>query len=231
MTMLAQPRSRLWDILDAGTLREMGLTLLIVSLVLFVSAMLLLGANVSELRQGYARVQQSNGALLELASVDTEILRVEMTVRGYVLSGDPMYLTWKQMETSALQDRVASFDSVFRDDPAQMANVKTLKRLLNEHRVFFDDLSRRAPSDRAAVIADIIAYSKRVGRRSIEDHLLTMRANEMKSLAQQQLLAETRVVNAYRNAIGISAAALLFASLGFTLLLQDRRRSRRRNER
>ncbi len=228
MTMLAQPRSRFWDMLDAGTLREMGLPLLIVSLVLFVSAMTLLSANVSELRQGYARVQQSNEALLELAAVDTDILRVEMTVRGYVLSGDPVYLTWKQMEASVLHDRVAGFDAVFRDNPVQMANVVTLRRLLGEHRAYFDDLVRRAPGDRTRVIAAIIDYSKKVGRRGIEDHLLAMRANEMKTLAQRQVLAETRVVSAYRYAIGMSAAALLFASLGFAILVRDRRVSRRR---
>lgn len=229
MSMLAQPRSRYWDILDAGILREMGLPMLVVALVLFVSAMTLLSANVSELRQGYARVQQSNEALLELEAVNSDILRLEMTVRGYVLSGDPIYLTWKQMGASALQDRLATFDSQFRNDAVQMAYVKTLKVLLTDQSVFFDGLVRRTPSDRNGVIADIIGYSKKVGRRPIEDQLLAMRANEMKSLAQQQVQAERRVVSAYRYAIGMSAAALLFASLGFALLVHDRRVSRRKS--
>ena len=228
MSLLAQPRSRFWDILDAGMLREMGLPLVVVSLVLFVSAMTLLSANISELREGYARVQQSNQALLELEAVNSDILRVEMTVRGYVLSGDPAYLTWKQMGLSALHDRVGAFDSVFRDDAVQMANVKTLKGLLAEHGAFFDDLVRRASSDHDRVVADIVGYSRKVGRRPIEDHLLAMRATEMRNLAQHQIQAETRVVSAYRYAIGMSAAALLFASLGFAILVHDRRQTRRR---
>ncbi len=228
MSLLAPSRSRFWDIWEAGILRETGLPMLVVSLVLFVSAMTLLGANVSELRQGYARVQHSNEALLELEAVNSDILRLEMTVRGYALSGDPNYLTWKQMGASVLQDRVAAFDSMFRDDATQMANLKTLKALLGEHRAFFDDLTRRARSDRGRVIADIVAYSKRVGRRGIENQLLAMRAYEMKALAQQQVLAETRVVSAYRYAIGMSAAALLLAGVGFALLVHDRRTIRRR---
>jgi CHASE3 domain sensor protein len=227
MTMLAPPRSRLWDVLDTGILREMGLPMLVVSLVLFVSAMTLLGANVSELRQGYARVQQSNEALLELESVNNDILRVEMTVRGYILSGDPIYLTWKQLGSSAMRDRLASFDSVFERDPIQRANVKTLKALLDVHGAFFDSLAKRVPTDRNQVVAEIVAYGRRVGRRNIENLLLEMRAREMKELAQQQVLSETRVVSAYRYAIGMSAAALLLASLGFALLVHDRRIARR----
>lgn len=225
MTMLATPRSRFWDVLDAGILREMGLPMLVVSFVLFVSAMTLLSANVSELRQGYVRVQQSNEALLELESVNNDILRIEMTVRGYILSGDPIYLTWKQLGTSAMHDRVATFDSVFGRDPDQMANVKKLRALLIEHGAFFDSLAKRVPTDRERVIAEIVAYGRRIGRRNIENQLLMMRAREMKELGQQEVLSETRVVNAYRYAIGMSAAALLLAGLGFALLVHDRRRS------
>jgi len=225
--MLAPQRLRLWDVLDAGILREMGLPMLVVSLVLFVSAMTLLGANVSELRQSYARVQQSNEALLELESINNDILRVEMTVRGYILSGDPIFLTWKQYGTSAMLDRLATFDSVFNRDSDQAANVKKLRALLIEHSAFFDSLAKRVSSDRDRVVSEIVAYGKRVGRRNIENLLMDMRAREMKELAEQQVRAETRVVSAYRYAIGMSAAALLLAGLGFALLMHDRRNTRR----
>lgn len=223
---LAAPRSRVWEILEAGILREMGLPMLVVSLVLFVSAMTLLGANVSELRRGYARVQQANEALLELETVNNDILRIEMTVRGYALSGDPIYLTWKQMAESGLHDRVAGFDTIFGDN--QRANVRELKRLLAEHCFFFDRLAERVPKERDAVVAAVVAYGKNVGRKRIEDLLLVMRSAEMKNLAQEQVLAENRVVNAYFYAIGMSAAALLFAGFGFALLVHDRRGRRGR---
>lgn len=227
MTMVAPSRARFWDVFDTGVLREMGLPMLIVSLVLFVSAMTLLSTNVSELRQSYARVQEANEALLELESVHNDILRVEMTVRGYLLSGDTIYLTWKQFGTSAMMDRLATFDTVFGRDPEQRINVKKLKMLLLEHCAFFDRLAARAPTEHDRVVAEIVAYGRRVGRRGIENLLLTMRAREMKILGLQQADAETRVVDAYRYAIGMSAAALLLASLGFTLLVHDKRLSRR----
>lgn len=220
-------KKRFWDIVEAGILRELGLPTLIVSLVLFVSAMTLLGANVSELRQGYARVQRANEALLELETVNNDILRIEMSVRGYVLSGDPAYLTWKQMASSALHDRVASFDTIFADDAVQTANVKTLRALLDEHAQYFDRLSLRVRKEREPVIAEIVAYSKRIGRRGIEDVLVAMRSRAMKELASQQTLAETRVVDAYRYAIGMSALALLLAGVGMTLIVHDRRSARR----
>jgi|GEM_PF-1260785 len=223
---LAAPRARAWDILEAGILREMGLPMLVVSLVLFVSAMTLLGANVSEMRRGYARVQQANEALLELETVNNDILRIEMTVRGYALSGDPIYLTWKQMAESGLHDRVAVFDTTFGEN--QHANVANLKHLLAEHCYFFDRLAERVPNEREAVVAAVVAYGKKVGRKGIEDLLVAMRSVEVKKLAQEQVLAENRVINAYCYAIGMSAAALLFAGFGFALLAHDRRGRRSR---
>lgn len=223
MSTLGWPRSNAGDGIHAGTLRELGLPMLMVSLVLFVSAMTLLGANISELRQGYARVQQSNQALLELSGVSNYILKVEMAVRGYALSGDPIFLTWKKLGARGMRSHIAVFDTMFGSDPDQRANLNELKQLLDEHSAYFELLVQRVPKDREHVIGEIVAYSKRVGRHKIEDLLGVMRAHEMKELAQQQVLAETRVVSAYRYAIGMSAVALLLAGLGFALLVQDRR--------
>lgn len=222
---------RLWEFVDAGILREMGLPTLVVSLVLFVSAMVLLGANISELREGYLRVQHSNLALLELEGVDNDILRIEMTVRGYVLSNDPIYLTWKEMSSSRLHDRVAGFDVLFGHDPGQRSRLKRLRRLLDEHCLYFDSLAKRAPAEHRQVVSEILDYGKKIGRRGIEDTLVEMRTAEMRELAEGQLQSENRAVQAYGYAIGMAAAALFLAGIGFALLVHDRRITRRNLQR
>lgn len=225
---VAAPDKRFWKFLDVGILGEMGLPTLVVSLVLFVSAMTLLGANVSELREIYSRVQHSNQVLLDLEGVDNDILRVEMCVRGFVLSGDPIYLTWKEMSAAKLRDRVGGFDTLFGDDPKQRNRLARLRQLLDDHDTYFNELARRAPKEHERVSSEILAYGKKVGRRDIEDTLIEMRTTEMKSMAEEQLHAEKRVISAYRYAIGMSAAALVLAALGFALAIHDRRAGRRR---
>jgi CHASE3 domain sensor protein len=220
-------RSRFWEIFEHGVLREIGYPALIVSLVMFVSAMALLGANVSELRRSYARVQHANEALLQIAMVNTDILRAEMTVRGYALNGDPIYLRWKDGAYKTLGGRIKSFQTMFAEDPVQQANFRRLRVLLGEHRAYFERLATRVPTERAAVSAEILDYGKRVGRRGIETMLVVMRDHEMEQLAEQQRFAEAQVKQAYGYAVGISGIALFLGALGFALVIHDRRLTRR----
>lgn len=217
---------RFWDFLERGLLRELGVPALAASLVLFVSAMTLLGANLSELRAAYAQVQQTNQALLEIAMINADILRIEMTVRGYALSSNPDYLGWQKMAEDGLDTRLASLDMLVRDDPDGVRDISQLRTLLADHRAYFRSMAKLVPSDRDRVIAEMVSYSKKVKRRPIENLLLDMRNDETRRLADQQHEAEGRVVAAYRYAIGISSIALLLGAIGFALILSDRRSKR-----
>lgn len=219
--------SRFWDILERGILREIGYPILVVSLVMFVCAMALLSTNLSELRHSYARAERSNTALVQIAMVNTDILRVEMIIRGYALSGDPIYLRWKDMAFVRLQRRVDAFPSLFSGEPVQLAHVKQLRSLLDEHCAVFDRLAAMVTIDKAAVTAEIVDYGKKVKRRPIEQLLTAMRDDELKDLAGRQRLAEQRVTDAYHYAVGISGIALLLGALGFALIIHDRRMGRR----
>jgi CHASE3 domain sensor protein len=224
MTVAGQRHARLWEVLEMGLFRELGVPTLVVSLVLFVSAMTLLGANVSELRSGYARVQQTNAALLQIAMVNNDILRDDMVVRGYALSGDPIYLKWQKMAKDSLRTRLVALDKMLADDPDQHAEMQVLKKLVDGHIATFDRLAGLVPTDRSRVIAEIVDYGKKVKRRPIENMLAHLRIDETQRLAERQSEAETRVVSAYRYAIGISTLALLLGAIGFALVIHDRRR-------
>ena len=66
-----------------GHMRQTGTSCLFGAVVLLLSGMMLLGANVSKLRDSYTRIQRSNAVLLQLDEVDAKLVGVEMTVRGY----------------------------------------------------------------------------------------------------------------------------------------------------
>lgn len=219
--------SKFWDALGRGILREIGYPALMVSLVMFVCAMALLSSNISELRRSYARAERSNQALVQMAMVNADILRVEMIIRGYALSGDPIYLVWKDMAYVQLHDRVKAFPALFAGEPVQLAHLKQLQRLLDAHCATFDRLSKMIAVDRAGVITEIVEYGKKVKRRSIENLLLQMRADEMEDLSARQRIAEERVTDSYHYAIGISAVALILGALGFAFIIHDRRKGRR----
>jgi CHASE3 domain sensor protein len=101
-----------------------------------------------------------------------------------------------------------------------------LKKLLDAHAAYFERMAQLVPTDRNQVIAEMVDYSKKVKRRPIEDQLVDMRNDETHRLGEQQHLAETRAVNAYRYAIGISTLALLLGAIGFALVIRDRRTGR-----
>jgi CHASE3 domain sensor protein len=223
MSFAGYRRLRIWEFLDHRPVRELGLPALVASLVLFVSAMTLLGASVAELRTSYARVQKTNEALLEIAAVNSDILRIEMTVRGYALSGDENYLVWQQMAQDALDLRVARLENLVADDPDERTDIAKLRKLLRTHESYFDAMAKLVPGNRERVVAEMVEYSKKVKRRPIENLLADMRADETRVLALEQRSAETRVVRSYRYAIGISLIAFLFGALGLALILHDRR--------
>ena len=229
MTAVERPRPplRLWEFIDRGLLHELGIPALVASLVLFVCAMTLSEANISEMRSGYARVQQTNEALLQIAMVNNDILRDDMVVRGFALSGDPIYLKWQKMAKDSMRTRLGTLEKLLADDPDLRVDIVALKELVAAHIAYFDRLSQMVPTDRDRVIAEIVDYGKKVKRRPIETLLVDMRNDETRRLSELQYDAEMRVVGAYRYAIAISSLALLLGAFGFALVIHDRRAGRR----
>jgi CHASE3 domain sensor protein len=227
MNVTMQPRPRL-SLLNPGLLKEIGLPALMVSLVLFVSAMALLGANVSEMRNSYSRVQRVNETLIQIAMVNADMLRAEMIVRGYALSGDPVYLVWKDEADGNLRKRLAALGKMFADEPAQRTDLSRLRVLLREHAGTLDNLVNMIPTDKVLVTAKIVEYGKAARRVPIEKLLLTMSARENRLLEKRQRSAEALVEEAYHSAVAISGVALILGAFGFAFVFQGARLERRR---
>jgi len=62
------------DFGSSRLLRQIGTPTLIGSVVLLISALLLLGANVSALRNSFAWVQRTDDVLVQLAAVETRLV-------------------------------------------------------------------------------------------------------------------------------------------------------------
>jgi CHASE3 domain sensor protein len=213
--------------INAGLFRDLGLPGLMASLVLFVSAMTLLGTNLSELRASYVRVRQTNEALLQIATINTTVLRVELAARGYIVSGDPEFVRRQALAHHSLQMQLVKLDEIVGADAHEHQDVVMLTKLLNEHGAYFEDLTKQVVTDRAQAIAKMLDYSRTMKRRPIDNLLAHLRNDETVRLVDLERNAERRVLLAYRCAIAISAIALMLGGFGFAMILQDRHTRRR----
>jgi CHASE3 domain sensor protein len=216
-------RSQLVDFLDRAGLRELGLPMLITAVVLFVAAMAMLGANVSAVRESYSRVQRSNSVLLELAAINTLVMGIDMTVRGYALTDNPDFLVYEADNRRRLGyaiDNLASFASA---DPGQSARIARLRPLIAQHEALFAQLSSLGPGHAKEVATAIADPAKRKMRYAVQNALTAIHNDEVKLLATRQQTAERQVSYTFDLAVGIIAFAFMAGTVGFALTLHSRR--------
>jgi CHASE3 domain sensor protein len=216
-------RSQLVDFLDRAGLRELGLPMLITAVVLFVAAMAMLGANVSAVRESYSRVQRSNSVLLELAAINTLVMGIDMTVRGYALTDNPDFLVYEADNRRRLGyaiDNLASFASA---DPGQSARIARLRPLVAQHEALFAQLSSLGPGHAKEVATAIADPAKRKMRYAVQNALTAIHNDEVKLLATRQQTAERQVSYTFDLAVGIIAFAFMAGTVGFALTLHSRR--------
>jgi CHASE3 domain sensor protein len=216
-------RSQLVDFLDRAGLRELGLPMLITAVVLFAAAMAMLGANVSAVRESYSRVQRSNSVLLELAAINTLVMGIDMTVRGYALTDNPDFLVYEADNRRRLGyaiDNLASFASA---DPGQSARIARLRPLIAQHEALFAQLSSLGPGHAKEVATAIADPAKRKMRYAVQNALTAIHNDEVKLLATRQQTAERQVSYTFDLAVGIIAFAFMAGTVGFALTLHSRR--------
>ena len=216
-------RSQLVDFLDRAGLRELGLPMLITAVVLFAAAMAMLGANVSAVRESYSRVQRSNSVLLELAAINTLVMGIDMTVRGYALTDNPDFLVYEADNRRRLGyaiDNLASFASA---DPGQSARIARLRPLVAQHEALFAQLSSLGPGHAKEVATAIADPAKRKMRYAVQNALTAIHNDEVKLLATRQQTAERQVSYTFDLAVGIIAFAFMAGTVGFALTLHSRR--------
>jgi len=207
-----------------GHLRQTGVSCLFGAVVLLLSGMMLLGANVSKLRDSYTRVQRSNAVLLQLAEVDAKLVGVEMTVRGFALTDDPAFLKYQKYErehTTAAMDKLAT---LIGTDASRASSFRLLKSLVAKRLALYAYLSRLGPGhahDVAIAIRDPAKRNNMLNARTLMAHL---RDDEMKLLAERQDAAAGQAAYSYKLAFGIVVLAFILSALGFAFMFYGRGR-------
>jgi CHASE3 domain sensor protein len=211
------------NFLERAGLRDIGLPMLLAAAVLFVSAMAMLGANVSALRESYGWVQRSNSALLDIAEINTLVMGIDMCVRGYALTDNPDFLVYEADNRNRLGIAIDKLASLVADDPGQSASIAKLRALVAKQEELFSQLASLGAGHAKDVAAVIVDPAKRKIRHAAQDTLTAMHDGEMKLLAARQQVAARQVSHTFNLALGIVAFAFAAGVVGFALTLFGRR--------
>jgi two-component system, LuxR family, sensor kinase FixL len=205
-----------------GYLRQIGTPTLIGSVVLLISALLLLGANVSALRNSFAWVQRTDDVLVQLSEVELRLVGNELTVRGYALTDDPVFLTYQKSERDQMAEAMRKLAALIADEPSQKSRFAVLRGLVDKRMAHFAYLTSLGPGHAQEVAVAIRDPQKRTVMRAARAQVIALRAEELKLLANRQAAVAQQSTRAYQLAIGIVLLAFVFGGLGLAFAQMGR---------
>ena len=203
--------------LRKGHLRSAGIQILAVAIVMLLCGMVLLGANVKEMRRGDERVQQSNAMLVHIAEMGTEVLDVEMSVRGYALTGYPEFRVYNAREQQTSRQLMQQLSLATAGDAEQARRYATLKTVMTRRMTMMNKLLALDAGHAGEISGAIVNPQVRGDRFTAVQMLSEMREHELTRLKQRQETARRQAEQSYDLAIGIVVTAFLLSAAGLLL--------------
>jgi len=198
-----------------GHMRLVGGQILVVAGVMLVAAIMLLGVNLSHQRESFAEDVRTADALLLIDDVEAKLVGVEMTVRGYALTGAPDFLRWQNRERKDLQRGLEKLAVAMKGEPTQTRRFVAMRTLIRQRLELYSYLSN---PDHAREVAKAITDPKtRDVMDSTRANLRELRAAQRVLLDARQgaTIADTR--HTFFLAIGIVILAFVAGALGLLL--------------
>lgn len=205
-------------------LREFGVSALLAAVVLFVAAMVMLDTNVAQLRHSFAQSEQAYAIQKQIVAVGGRMNGVEMTVRGYALTGDPKFLErYRQCRDDVLR-AMGELRGFTAAEPALQPDFAVLESAVARHRALYARLIGHGP-DRQDVVAEAISNpDKRRHSARANNALSRIETTQLRLQRERRTTAEREAQKTYGLAIAIAGVAFLTGTLGFALTLFGRQR-------
>jgi CHASE3 domain sensor protein len=204
-------------------LRELGISALFAAVVLFVAAMAMLNENVNHLRESFTWVEQARTVQKQIDAVNNRLNGIEMTVRGYALTGDTAFQRRHRTTRGYLVTALRALRNATSDEPALRAEYAKLEMAVASHEALYDTLIVLGPERQSVVAEAITSPQKRRYNQQAIAALDRMEAVALKFMADRHSEAERKAQMTYRLAIGIAVFAFFVGSCGFALALFGRR--------
>ncbi|MDR3527732.1 MAG: CHASE3 domain-containing protein [Rhizomicrobium sp.] len=197
--------------------REFGISALFAAVVLFVAAMAMLGRNVEQLRESFADSERSAAVLRQIDQVHINITGTELTVRGFALSGDPVFVSYHKHIHKELVIAMTALGELVRDTPDLQADFVSLEKQVAEHEAIYTELLADGAAGRQKVAEAITNPAKRRSRGAVLALLVHMDAQENALLTERRQAAEAKAGRTFALAIGIAIFAFVAGTIGFAL--------------
>lgn len=198
-----------------GCFRSLGVQILGVAVVLLIASLLLLGVTFANLHQSYQASMRSTDALLKLFGVEAKLVGIEMTVRGYALSGSDTFLTIQAKERAGMERLLDQLAPMLGDAPDQRQRLAKARAMIGQRLALYADLSRPG---RAVEVAH--AITDPATRRRMEEtrsSLSALRVAEMQRLRARQAAVQSDGRYGLFVAVGIVFMAFITGGLGVAL--------------
>lgn len=205
-------------------LSEVAKGMLGAGLVLLVSAVVLLVSAQGELRKRNIEVQRANSALLRIAEVNSLVIGVDYSARGYALTGQKLFLDHEHEKQLRLKQALGELVNLVDDD--HKSAVKALSRLADRHAAVYSTFVGLGPGRTNEIAAIITNPVERQKRYDVLDALAKLHQAQLASLYNHQAAAEAQLRHTSILTFVIVAIALLGGTTNAMATVFRRRRSR-----
>ena len=201
----------------SGILRELGLPALFGAAVLFFSATMLLGVNISAMRANISWIERTQAILGEISEAEAGVVGDELTVRSYALTGDRRFLTFQKIERNRLTSALARIEPLAALEPGGVARLRTIRDAVQKHMAVYASITGMGP-DKASIVARVINDdAKRKVMFAARYVLRDYRRDEVRILGERQQSLTRQLSQAFFLAIGIILAAFALGGLGLLM--------------
>lgn len=197
-----------------GVLRELALPAMFGAAVLFFSAAMLLGVNISAMRANLQWIERTQQMLIQIAEAERGVVGDELTVRSYALTGNALFLKYQQIERRRLADAVARLRVLAANEPGGTARMNQIRDSIKRHTDIYTTISGFGP-DKSALVAGVITdEAKRAVMWRARVALATYRADQLRILSDRQQQLTRQLSQAFVLALGIIVAAFVLGGVG-----------------
>ncbi|MFZ6654484.1 CHASE3 domain-containing protein [Undibacterium sp. TJN19] len=201
---------------------------------LFVACLIVLVGNAFSSYQNLERLKTNNEAAEhnwsvkdKLKNINVLIMDAESSIRGYFISGNPIYLRPWEAAKQQLQGDFKELERLLGDNPAQVKNLRELRALYDsKERVFENSIAIY----QKVGLPDIVALAKAGEGREIMDEIrlldIIMEKEENETLQTRRKLFYTEYKEALFIGNAINGLALLVLILFYRLIYHNSNKQR-----
>jgi CHASE3 domain sensor protein len=202
-----------------GHFRSAGVQIMCVALVLLLSGMAMLGADINGLDGLFRQVRMATQTLEELGNIERETIGIEHSVRGMALTGRPEFTGFFMTRRAHLYESIRILKATAGPCGLDRRKVLLVEKMLTKRLAALQPYAvdpKLAQADTARLIVD---PTFRTYQRQADLAVTSLKRETTRILEMQQEAMRRKIAETYREAFTIVAVAFLLAALGLFLNL------------